>query len=154
MSTIQLYSGQVISREDKDGSDFASLLFRRMLAKGRKGQFWSRLLGRSYKLHTLRGTATNYIRLIGLQSVSITQIKGTEGRDTSEDFELNFYPLKEEDELRWKSIVRAWHLGTPLPPVELIKRGDIYYVRDGHHRISVARALGYSTIDAQVYQMD
>jgi hypothetical protein len=40
--------------------------------------------------------------------------------------------------------------GRPLPPVELIQVGDSYFVRDGHHRISVARAFGQTAIDAQV----
>ena len=40
--------------------------------------------------------------------------------------------------------------GTVLPPVELIQVGDIYFVRDGHHRISVARALGEEYIDAEI----
>jgi hypothetical protein len=41
-------------------------------------------------------------------------------------------------------------MATPLPPVELIQVGDVYFVRDGHHRISVARMMGQDSIDAEV----
>ena len=52
------------------------------------------------------------------------------------------------------SIARACYLGQVLPPIELIRLGDTYYVRDGHHRVSVARALGQDEIDAQVIVWD
>jgi len=41
-------------------------------------------------------------------------------------------------------------MGTPLPPVELVQVGDVYFVRDGHHRISVARTVGQRDIEAEV----
>ncbi|NMC53097.1 MAG: ParB N-terminal domain-containing protein, partial [Chloroflexi bacterium] len=51
---------------------------------------------------------------------------------------------------RWTRIGMLMMMGEPLPAVELIQVGDEYYVRDGHHRISAARALGYRHIDAVV----
>ena len=51
---------------------------------------------------------------------------------------------------RWLGVARAALRGEHLPPVDLIRAGDVYYVRDGHHRISVARALGQREIDARV----
>jgi hypothetical protein len=48
------------------------------------------------------------------------------------------------------NIAAAWEMGTPLPPVKLIQIGDLYFVRDGHHRISVARAMGQEAIEAEV----
>ena len=48
------------------------------------------------------------------------------------------------------SVTRAYLRGIGLPPVELIQIGEVYFVRDGHHRISVAAALGQQEIDAMV----
>ena len=49
---------------------------------------------------------------------------------------------------RWQSIARAHRDGRPLPPIAVIERPDGYYVLDGRHRVSVARALGHHSIDA------
>ncbi|MFN2186580.1 MAG: hypothetical protein ACK2UU_21575, partial [Anaerolineae bacterium] len=51
---------------------------------------------------------------------------------------------------RWLSIARARQQGKDLPPVVLIRVGDVYFVRDGHHRISVAQALGQLDVEARV----
>jgi hypothetical protein len=51
-------------------------------------------------------------------------------------------------------IAAAWELGRELPPVELVQIGDFYFVRDGHHRISVARAMGQEHIEAEVTVWD
>jgi hypothetical protein len=50
----------------------------------------------------------------------------------------------------WLSVAVARQRGKSLPPVKLIQVGDVYYVQDGHHRISVARALGQRDIEAEV----
>jgi hypothetical protein len=84
----------------------------------------------------------------GTQVVPIQSIKGSEGR--SRDFDGDFHPVNPEVEDRWIGIATAQRLGEVLPPVELIQLGEAYYVRDGHHRISVARSLGQKDIDAEV----
>ncbi|MEM7344475.1 MAG: hypothetical protein AAF485_09535 [Chloroflexota bacterium] len=84
----------------------------------------------------------------GVQDVPITQIQGSENRACN--FDSNFYPLQSESESRWISIATAWEQGKILPRVELIQVGDVYFVRDGHHRISVARAFGVREIEADV----
>ena len=84
----------------------------------------------------------------GAATVRIDQIKGSEGR--SQDFDQDFNPLKLRNQGRWLSIARAWHHGVSLPAVDLIKVGDAYIIRDGHHRISVARAYGQYDVDAVV----
>jgi hypothetical protein len=84
----------------------------------------------------------------GIRPVSINKITGSEGR--SADFDADFLPLHERTRDRWISIAKARLSGRGLPPVELVQVGDAYYVRDGHHRISVARALGEEAIDAEV----
>jgi hypothetical protein len=85
---------------------------------------------------------------LGAQTVPIRQIRGSEGR--CDDFDDAFHPLQQHTEGRWRGIARAWLQGASMPPVDLIRLGEIYFVRDGHHRISVARALGQQEIDAVV----
>jgi hypothetical protein len=84
----------------------------------------------------------------GTQTVSISQIRGSE--NDSSHFDAGFYPLTNRTASRWLGIAEAWLRDMPLPPVELIQVGDRYFVRDGHHRISVARSLGLTHIDAAV----
>ena len=55
---------------------------------------------------------------------------------------------------RWIAIATMMELGEGLPLISLVQVGDTYFVRDGHHRISVARALGYAYIDANVTVWD
>jgi len=84
----------------------------------------------------------------GIQVVPVHAIIGSEGKAT--DFDMGFHPIKEASRERWVSLAMAYMACLPLPPVELIQIGDAYFVRDGHHRISVSRAFGQSSIDAEV----
>lgn len=85
---------------------------------------------------------------IGLQAVEISRICGSESR--SLDFDRDFNPLTEKTKDRWLSIATAHQNRVALPPIQLIKIGEDYFVRDGHHRISVAKSLGESFVDAIV----
>jgi hypothetical protein len=89
-------------------------------------------------------------RFLGIRTVDVRQITGSEGR--KRDFDADFNPLSTQTKDRWIGIANARQLGTPLPPVELIKVGEAYFVRDGHHRLSVARAFGERFIDAEVVE--
>jgi hypothetical protein len=84
----------------------------------------------------------------GIRSVEISKIRGSEGR--SKDFDISFRPLLENQRDRWHSVATAQLEDKPLPPVELIQVGNTYFVRDGHHRISVSRALGEEYIEATI----
>ena len=84
----------------------------------------------------------------GRREVPLNRICGSEGR--SRDFDRFFSPLGGECRQRWISVLLARWMDVPLEPVQLIQIGDDYFVRDGHHRISVARALGETCIDAEV----
>ena len=88
---------------------------------------------------------------LGRQSVPLELIIGSEGRYL--DFDRRFLPRTEIVQQRWKSVDRAMHDGIQLPPVELYKLGEIYFVRDGNHRVSVARQLGHAEIDAMVTEL-
>jgi hypothetical protein len=83
-----------------------------------------------------------------LHTVAISNICGSENRVV--DFDCDFNPLQDHTRDRWLGIAAALQRGRCLPPVALIQVGDRYFVRDGHHRISVARALGQKAIEATV----
>jgi len=85
---------------------------------------------------------------VGLKTVPLSRIAGSEGR--CGDFDREFRPLKIHTQERWYRVARAHLTGVPLPPVDLIRVGDEYYVRDGNHRVSVARAFGQAAIEALV----
>ncbi|HEX9925832.1 MAG TPA: hypothetical protein VGD99_24465 [Anaerolineae bacterium] len=85
----------------------------------------------------------------GVQMVSLAQIRGgSSGR--ARDFDSVFCPRRNHIKGRWLRVAEATLAGIGLPVVELIRVGDVYFVTDGHHRISVARALGQQEIDAEV----
>lgn len=84
----------------------------------------------------------------GTQTVAISRIRGSENR--CHDFDRDFLPIQEHSRDRWLSVARARLTGVALPAVTLVQVHDEYYVRDGHHRISVAKALGESFIEAEV----
>lgn len=86
----------------------------------------------------------------GTKQVPLSQIRGSGGHGRLLDFDADFRPLNTHSRSRWLSVATAWQLGVKLPPVNLVQIGDTYFVRDGHHRISVARALGLEEIEATV----
>ena len=84
----------------------------------------------------------------GVQTVPIRNIVGSEGR--CRDFDRDFLPLQPMLAQRWISVFVAMVQGIAMPPVTLIRVGDVYFVRDGHHRISVSRMRGCDIIEAEV----
>src|SRR5438105_3233174 len=90
-------------------------------------------------------------RRIGLQVVPISAIVGTV--DRGRDFDRHFRPTSSRVRSRWEHIAEAMRRGESLPPVDLYKIGEVYFVRDGHHRVSVACALGHADIDAYVTEV-
>jgi hypothetical protein len=130
----------------------ANSLFLQARSRARRSQFWSHLTGRSRALYALKEVTTACA--IQAQSdsavrpVPISQIRGSEGR--SRYFDRDFDPLYDQARGRWLNIARAREQGKQLPPVVLVQVGDVYFVKDGHHRISVARALGQLDIEARV----
>lgn len=86
----------------------------------------------------------------GLQTVPITAIVGS--MDRYQDFDRAFLPRKKFTRGRWKNIDRAYYEEVRLPPIQLYKVGDVYFVKDGNHRVSVARERGVEFIDAEVIE--
>jgi hypothetical protein len=87
----------------------------------------------------------------GLQCVPLEQIIGSEGR--SGEFDRQFLPLKQSTQQRWTRVGWAYATDVPLPPIALYQIGNVYFVRDGNHRVSVARQRGQIDIDAQVIEL-
>jgi len=88
----------------------------------------------------------------GRKIVPVEKIVGSVGR--TGDFDVDFNPVSKRTRARWESIRRAYFQGINLPPVALYRVGDTYFVEDGHHRVSVARSVGQSFIDAYVVVFD
>lgn len=84
----------------------------------------------------------------GVKTVRVDQIVGSLNR--YQDFDRVFLPKYNELEQRWTSVNRAFYQDISLPPVVLYKVGEIYFVVDGHHRVSVAREQGQMFIEAEV----
>jgi hypothetical protein len=91
-------------------------------------------------------------RTIGVQAIALDSIVGTTERDKATAFDNCFRPPA-WSQGRWQTLWIARCRGTPMPPISVYRVDDRHYVRDGHHRVSVARALGESTIDAEVVQL-
>ena len=129
---------------------FAVRSFKQALMRGTWRTRLARLTGRSTQLQHANVSKKNNARQasLGVQTIVLDDIIGSEGR--SSDFDNRFWPLKTKNRDRWVNIAVAINRGIPLPPVELIHTADGYIVRDGHHRLSVARAFGQEVIEAEV----
>lgn len=88
----------------------------------------------------------------GVREVPVEKIIGTTSNRYT-DFDRAFLPSQARTKSRWKAIDEARLRDESLPPVQLYKVGEVYFVRDGHHRVSVARQIGQTYIDAEVVEM-
>ncbi len=87
----------------------------------------------------------------GLHEIPLDAISGTLEPSRARQFDAAFRPLRASARRRWERVWIAEERGTPLPPISVVPvRGGSYAVRDGHHRVSVARARGAIAIDAVV----
>lgn len=84
----------------------------------------------------------------GVRTVPIAQIVGSV--DRYRDFDRAFLPRQDFMAERWQKVTRAWYQDISLPPILLYKVGEVYFVVDGHHRVSVAREKGQEAIEAEV----
>ncbi len=87
----------------------------------------------------------------GLKTVPVSRIVGSEGR--YRDFNKHFLPKREELRGRWTRVDKAHLQDVTLPPIQLYEIGGVYFVRDGNHRVSVARSQGIEDIDAEVISL-
>lgn len=87
----------------------------------------------------------------GLKVVQLDAIVGTV--DRAADFDRGFRPTSQRLRSRWERIAAAQRRGEAMPPVSLFLVGELYFVRDGHHRVSVAKSQGRDDIDAYVTEV-
>lgn len=132
-------------------------LFKRTMAQGKLRRFVDFIFSKPSRLVSLSSEIqpedTNTISDCGLQTVPLCMIIGSENR--CHDFDSQFAPKSNHILDRWVRISDLILMDEMLPPVHLIRVGPNYFVRDGHHRISVAKALRKEYIDACVtkYQL-
>ena len=88
---------------------------------------------------------------LGMQAIEVKKIIGSENR--YQDFSSAFYPTNNSLKGRWQSIDAARLDNVTLPPISVYKIGEWYFVRDGNHRVSVARSEGLEFIDAEVVEL-
>jgi hypothetical protein len=88
---------------------------------------------------------------VGLRVLPLEAIVGSV--DRGRDFDRSFRPTSSRVRGRWEQIAAAVRRGESMPPIDVLQIGEIYFVRDGHHRVSVARALGQTDIDANVTEV-
>lgn len=152
MTTLTLVPVTGAARNEQQVRYQAAVQYENVFA-GTPGQrLLARLAGRRQCLLDLstayEGRSSNSEHDGGTRVVPLNKIVGSQGRAC--DFGPDFRPRQAGTRSRWINIAAAVAKGITLPPIELIQVGDRYYIRDGHHRISVARANGQDHIDAHV----
>ena len=93
--------------------------------------------------------AENYV---GTKVIPLDAIVGSV--DKVRDFDRRFRPTSGRNRQRWERLARASRTGEVIPPIDVYQIGDYYFVRDGHHRVSVARSLRLDVIEANVTAID
>ena len=88
---------------------------------------------------------------LGAQVIELDSIVGSVDRDR--DFDREFRPKTARLRGRWQGIAEAMRRGKSLPPIDVYRIGDLHFVRDGHHRVSVARHLDLDKIEAYVTEI-
>ena len=144
MLNVNQYSQHHVARER----------YRRSVTKAWFVDLWGRIHGDSTDLVRFEEVAQPLqVRQQiprGIRAVPLDQIVGSVGR--VHDFTRTFLPRLRVEEERWVGIAAAFETMQPLPVVELYQIGAVYFVRDGHHRISVARVQGMGEIEANVVE--
>jgi hypothetical protein len=90
-------------------------------------------------------------RRLGQEVITLDSIVGTV--DRSREFDRRFRPTTQRVRPRWERIAVAQRRGEGMPPIDVYRIGDMHFVKDGHHRVSVARALGHKDINAYVTEI-
>jgi hypothetical protein len=90
-------------------------------------------------------------RSLGLQTIRLDTVVGSV--DSTRDFDRRFRPTSSRVRARWERLALAQARGEPMPPIDVYRIGELHFVRDGHHRVSIAIAHGQPTIDAYVTEV-
>jgi HSP20 family molecular chaperone IbpA len=90
-------------------------------------------------------------RALGLRTIPLSQVVGTV--DSRRDFDRRFRPTSGKVRERWERLALAQRRGEWIPPIDVYRVGELYFVKDGHHRVSIAIATGQKTIEAYVTEV-
>jgi len=88
---------------------------------------------------------------LGRQMIKLDSIVGSV--DKTREFDRRFRPRTGRSRERWQRMAAAARRGETMPPIQVYRVGDLHFVSDGHHRVSVALALGLDTIEAYVTEV-
>ncbi len=129
--------------------------FRSARSRAALEQVMARLTGKSAELLSYEDVRQK-LKVTGqgkeeLKEIPLDAIVGSVNRYT--DFTRRFLPKQDSDQGRWAGVKQAVAGPTGLPPIEVYQIGDAYFVLDGNHRVSVARQLGASQIEAFVTEI-
>jgi nucleotide-binding universal stress UspA family protein len=129
--------------------------FRRLRQQARLEKIAGRLRGKPVELLSFEDVATKLKVMnratLGLREIPLDAIVGSVGR--YHDFSRTFLPLVTRDASRWASVKTAAPDPTLLPPIDVYQIGELYFVLDGNHRVSIARQRGQSHIGAYVTEV-
>jgi hypothetical protein len=118
-------------------------------------QLTARLTGRDNRIlpfEAIRSRLRQQNQLYrGVHEVELDRIVGSVGR--YHEFTRQFLPLRDDLRERWVGVDTLTLASDGWPPVELYRVGDVYFVKDGHHRVSVARQLNIPTVEAHVWEI-
>ena len=90
-------------------------------------------------------------RYRGIRPIPVAAIRGSV--DRYREFDRDFFPRRSHTRARWESVDRAGLASVNLPPIQVYQVGAVYFVRDGNHRVSVARQQGMDYIDAEIVEV-
>ena len=90
-------------------------------------------------------------RRLGLRTIPLDKVVGSV--DSTREFDRHFRPTSSRIRERWERLALAQRRGESIPPIDVYQVGDMYFVVDGHHRVSIAIATGQKTIDAYVTEI-
>ena len=127
--------------------------FETLHGRARWARWWNRLAGKPRTLLSFAEVqeylpqTTPYYR--GIQEIPVEEITGSVGRVG--DFDRSFRPLNDGLRERWAQ-VKGLLETTGWEPIDVYQVGNIYFVEDGHHRVSVARSVGITSIEARIHQ--
>jgi hypothetical protein len=156
---IPIYAGMYVrevsvSDTEAQSEREARELYRHAYTQGRLKKIWTAFTRASRDLRSLTEVAIQGSPDCSsgqkVQTVLLDQIQGTGRPSRRREFDIDFWPLQAHPKPDWLRLATAWLRGASLQAVSLVQIGDIYFVQDGHFRISVARALGQKWIEAEV----
>ncbi len=130
----------------------AESLYERVWRRAQRKRWWARLTGQSRQIPLLQDARRRYSEIKALppvqQDIRVGHVVGTIG---SLNFDRDFLPLTRRERDRWLSVAEAMlNDVTLLPPIQVVQVELDYYVIDGHHRVSVAKALERLYLFAEV----